>query len=94
MASGSSIGMMEGAFFVGRGELLSWVNDLLQINMNKVEQMASGAAYIQIMDAIFPNTVPMSKINWMAKYEHEFVNNYKILQQVFDKNLVQKHIEV
>ena len=36
----------------------------------------------------------MSKINWQAKYEHEFVNNYKLLQQAFDKNNVHKHIEV
>lgn len=42
--------------------------------------MATGAAYIQIMDAIYPGTVPMHKVNWNAKYTHEFVNNYKILQ--------------
>lgn len=30
----------------------------------------------------------------MAKFEHEFVSNYKVLQQVFDKNLVQKHVDV
>lgn len=63
MVSNGSIGMMEGAFFVGRGELLAWVNDLLSTNLTKIEQMASGAAYIQIMDAIFPNSVPMSKVN-------------------------------
>jgi hypothetical protein len=45
MAAGDTIGMMEGAFFVSRSELLSWINNLLKINMTKVEQMASGAAY-------------------------------------------------
>lgn len=32
-----SIGMMEGAFFVSKGEIMSWVNNLLQINITKVE---------------------------------------------------------
>ena len=55
--------MMDAAFFVGKNELLTWLNELLQINYTKVEQCANGAAYCQIMDAIFPvcsekNTLP------------------------------------
>jgi hypothetical protein len=50
----SSIGMMDAAFFVGKNELLSWLNELLQLNYTKVEQCANGAAYCQIMDAIYP----------------------------------------
>ena len=45
---------MDAAFFVGKNELLTWLNELLQINYTKVEQCANGAAYCQIMDAIFP----------------------------------------
>jgi RP/EB family microtubule-associated protein len=33
MAAGDTIGMMEGAFFVSKGELLGWINNLLGINM-------------------------------------------------------------
>ena len=50
----SNIGMMDAAFFVGKNELLSWLNELLQLNYTKVEQCANGAAYCQIMDAIYP----------------------------------------
>ena len=89
-----NFGMMDGAFFVPKSELLAWVNGLLSLSITKVEQMASAAAYCQIIDVIYPGSMPMSKINWSAKYEHEYVNNYKLLQQAFDKNNVHKHIEV
>lgn len=94
MALGSNIGIMDGAFFVGKSELLGWVNGLLALNITKVEQMATGAAYCQIMDAVFPGCINLGKINWAAKYEHEYTQNFKLLQQAFDKNNVPKHIEV
>ena len=50
----SNIGMMDPAFFVGKNELLTWLNELLQLNYTKVEQCANGAAYCQIMDALYP----------------------------------------
>lgn len=90
----STVGMMDGAFFVSRSDLLAWVNDLLLLNVQKVEQCASGAVYCQIIDACHPGTVAMRKLNWMAKCDHEFIPNYKILQAAFDKNSIQKHIEV
>ena len=58
----------EGAFHVGRTELLNFVNELLQTNYTKVvsllkfnifhndqvEQFASGAPHCAILDAVFP----------------------------------------
>jgi RP/EB family microtubule-associated protein len=46
------------------------------------------------MDAIYPNTFSLAKVKWGAKFDYEFVENYKILQNAFDKNGVKKHIDV
>lgn len=76
-----------------RTELLTWLNELLALNYTKVEQCGTGAAYAQIIDSIYGN-VPMSRINFAAKHEYEFLNNFKVLQTVFTKNRIEKPIPV
>ena len=46
------------------------------------------------MDAIYPNTFNLNKVKWQAKFDYEWVENYKILQSAFDKNGVKKVIEI
>lgn len=36
----------------------------------------------------------MSKLNWAAKQEYEFMNNYKVLQETFKRNKITKPIPV
>ena len=36
----------------------------------------------------------MAKVKWGAKFDYEFVENYKILQNAFEKNGVKRHIDV
>ena len=92
--SESAIGIMDGAFFVSKGELIDWVNTSLDISITKVEQCASGAIYCQIIDALFPGRVHMKRVNWNAKFDYEYLPNYKILQRAFDDCNISKHIEV
>eukprot|EP00295_Goniomonas_pacifica_P044818 CAMPEP_0175909318 /NCGR_PEP_ID=MMETSP0108-20121206/7053_1 /TAXON_ID=195067 ORGANISM="Goniomonas pacifica, Strain CCMP1869" /NCGR_SAMPLE_ID=MMETSP0108 /ASSEMBLY_ACC=CAM_ASM_000204 /LENGTH=308 /DNA_ID=CAMNT_0017231403 /DNA_START=9 /DNA_END=935 /DNA_ORIENTATION=+ len=92
-APGGAFGIHEGAYHVSRNELLSWLNQLLNLNYLKVEQCASGAAYCQIMDALFGD-VPLKRVNFGAKLEHEYIKNYKVLQSVFQKKNVDKVIPV
>jgi RP/EB family microtubule-associated protein len=48
----------------GRGELLSWVNDLLQLSVSKIESIGTGSVLCQIMDSIFGKlTRPFLKLN-------------------------------
>eukprot|EP00392_Amoebophrya_sp_AT5.2_P004863 g4872.t1 len=90
----SNVGMMDAAFFVGRSELLTWVNSTLHTSLTKVEQCASGAVYCQLLDACHPGVVQMKRVNWMAKVDHEHIPNYKILQAAFSKLGVDRNIDV
>jgi len=89
-----SIGLMDGAYFVGRKEIVDWINNTLGISIVKVEQTASGAIACQLLDMIFPGQVQMNRVNWMARIDHEFVPNYKILQTAFDRIGIERHIDV
>ncbi len=44
----------------------------------------AGAVACQVFDAIYPGDVSMSKVKWDAKSDHEFIQNYKILQRTFE----------
>lgn len=84
--------MMDSAYFVGRKELLDFFNELLHLNLSKIEETASGAIACQLTDLIFPGSLPISRINWGARSDYEFVQNYKLLQQAFSQNRVQRHV--
>ena len=53
----SNIGMMDGAFFVGRKEIMDWINETLGLNLSKVEETASGAIACQLLDIMHPGHV-------------------------------------
>ncbi|RUO96168.1 calponin homology domain-containing protein [Jimgerdemannia flammicorona] len=64
-----------------RSELLSWLNELLQINYTKIELVGTG-------------DLSMNKVKFDTKHDYEYVTNYKILQSAFDKHKIDKIIPV
>ncbi|XP_067095646.1 microtubule-associated protein RP/EB family member 1-like [Osmerus mordax] len=79
---------------LSRHDMLAWINESLQINHAKIEQLCSGASYCQFMDMLFPGCLPLKKVKFQAKLEHEYIQNFKILQTSFKKIGVDKIIAV
>jgi len=76
-----------------RQELLAWLNGLLQLNMTKVEQCGTGAALCQVYDSIFLD-VPMGRVKFNANTEYAYLENFKILSNVFRKHAIERPIPV
>jgi microtubule-associated protein, RP/EB family len=89
-----TFGTMDGTYFVSRGELIQWLNTNFKTNISRIEELASGAVYCKIFDKCMPGKLQMSKVNWNAKHDYEFISNFKVLQQGFLKSGVKKNIEI
>mmetsp|Transcript_21663 Transcript_21663/g.55568 ORF Transcript_21663/g.55568 Transcript_21663/m.55568 type:complete len:1179 (+) Transcript_21663:358-3894(+) len=88
----SSVG--EHAYTVPKNELLEWANRLLELQLTRLEQFASGAVYCQLFDAYHTGKLNMAKVNFAAVFDYEFVTNYKQLQIGLNKMEVDKNIDV
>jgi len=76
-----------------RQELLAWLNNLLQLNVTKVEQCGTGAALCQIYDSIYQD-LPMSRVKFNVNTEYAYLQNFKILQNCFTKHQIDRPVPV
>jgi microtubule-associated protein, RP/EB family len=47
-----------------------------------------------VIDVVHPGKIAISKVNWKAKNDYEFIGNYRILQDAFNKVGIKRYIEV
>jgi len=76
-----------------RQELLNWLNNLLQLNITRVEQCGTGAPLCQIFDSIYGD-VPMHRVKFNGHTEYEYLNNFKVLTNIFTKYKIDRPIPV
>jgi RP/EB family microtubule-associated protein len=87
-------GMMDPAYFTSRKNILDWINSLLKLQLTKIEQTATGAVACQLCDYMYPGSINLSRVDWAANTTPGFVNNYKLLQQAFNKHNVSRFVDV
>lgn len=79
---------------LSRHDMLAWVNDCLASSFTKIEELCTGAAYCQFMDMLFPGSVILKRIKFKTNLEHEYIQNFKILQAAFKKMQVEKIVPI
>ena len=70
-----------------RSALVGFFNDVLQLDVQQVEQLGDGAAYCQLMDAVFGD-MPMNRVVFDATTESQKETNFKLLQYEFLKHKI------
>ncbi|KAI4125999.1 MAG: hypothetical protein LQ338_003981 [Usnochroma carphineum] len=76
-----------------RDQLLIWLNNLLQLNVTKVDDCGTGAALCQIYDSIYKD-FPLSRVKFDANTEYAYLQNFKHLQAWFTKHGIERSIPV
>lgn len=81
---------------LSRNDILQWINTALEANYTKIEDLCSGSAYCQFMEMMFPGAIGSrsKRVKWNTKLEHEFINNFKVLQEYFKALTVDKVVPV
>ncbi|XP_032376067.1 uncharacterized protein LOC116692137 isoform X1 [Etheostoma spectabile] len=75
-------------------ELLAWLNETLQTGFTKIGQVCTGAAYCQLMDWLFPQSLDLSRVRFQSNDMVDIIHNYSLLQAAFRTVGVLRHIPV
>lgn len=76
---------------IGRYELLQWLNRLLEMDYAKIEELQDGVAYVQLLDALYPNAVPLHLVRFRSNMVSDWEYNFKIFRRVLSlKNIVKE----
>ena len=85
---------MHDGYFVGRKELTAWIQSSFNPAFQKVEDLANGVVYCQIINSVYPGALPMAKVKMDARTEVDCLHNFKLLQTAFNKKKIDRYIEV
>ncbi len=58
--------MINSGYYTSRRDILSWITSLLGLEITRIEQLGSGSLYCQVLDAAYPNKVPLHRVKWAA----------------------------
>uniref|UniRef100_A0A0M3ICJ8 Calponin-homology (CH) domain-containing protein n=1 Tax=Ascaris lumbricoides TaxID=6252 RepID=A0A0M3ICJ8_ASCLU len=73
-----------------RHDLLAFVNNCLQANFTRIEEMSTGAAYCQLTDFLFRGMIQLRKVKWNSRNEVDWISNWRLLQTAWKEIGVEK----
>uniref|UniRef100_A0A914D2P3 Uncharacterized protein n=1 Tax=Acrobeloides nanus TaxID=290746 RepID=A0A914D2P3_9BILA len=79
---------------LSRHEMLMWVNDCLQSEYSKIEELHTAAGYCLFTDLLFPGSVPLKRVKWNSHLELDWLSNWKLVQQSWKQLGVDKIVPV
>ncbi|TDG41267.1 hypothetical protein AWZ03_012313 [Drosophila navojoa] len=74
--------------------IISWINKTLKSEVQKIEELCTGAAYCCLMDILFPGLVRMNRVKFVCNQSVEFIENFRVLQQSFNAVNVNTPIDI
>ncbi|EDW64957.1 microtubule-associated protein RP/EB family member 3 [Drosophila virilis] len=77
-----------------RQAILTWCNKCLNSDIQKIEDLCTGAAYCCLLDILFPDSVNLRKVKFISNQEIDYINNLIMLQQCFTKLKINKSIPI
>ncbi|KAL3064668.1 hypothetical protein OYC64_000832 [Pagothenia borchgrevinki] len=77
-----------------RSEVLAWLNSTLQAGFAGLEQVYTGAAFCQLIDCLFPETLDLSSVRFESNEKVDSLHNFSLLQTAFRKVAVLRYIPV
>ena len=94
---GRAIGGNDPAFFANERTIVEWVNATLKLSFGSLSEASNGAALCQLCDMLYPKSINLSdwkKVNWLATYEHDKLENYSILNRAFARANIKQNVPV
>uniref|UniRef100_A0A915DGM5 Calponin-homology (CH) domain-containing protein n=1 Tax=Ditylenchus dipsaci TaxID=166011 RepID=A0A915DGM5_9BILA len=79
---------------MSRNDMLLWVNDCLQSEYAKIEQLHNGAGYCLFTEFLFPGSIQLKRVKWNSRLELDWLGNWKLVQTAWKQLGVDKLIPV
>jgi hypothetical protein len=77
---------------LGRIELLSWINNTIDADYARIEDLSDGIAYCQIVDSLFPGRIPLHKLAFDPKRTEDRVANLQAFSDGLRSSGYQKQL--
>lgn len=70
---------------LGKADLLAWINRSVETEYMTIESLADGVAYAQVLDAVHPGCLVITRLNLNTKYPEDNLRNLRLVEDALKK---------